>query len=324
MPSSSQSSEDSRLPNPIIGALAEAISNALSHAEIDNLFVSINTSGESPGGNKLSKTQEWIKRFDQQHTNVSISQKLGMILGELSFRRPPGTEWTAGFWTRINEIINRHGYGFDGDRKVHRLGDTAATVTNNYAPMKSSLDDQLSIRHPASQDAISPHLLAFLPTTNPTPTISKIGGNRVFVIHGHDHGLKNTVARFLEKLDLKAIILHETPDGGDTIVEKLEKSTSTDFAVALLTPDDEGKSKASASLNLRARQNVIFEMGIFIGILGRSHVCAIVDTSVERPSDMDGVVYLPITGWKTGLLRRIDEAGLQYNKDKVTAALAIE
>ena len=44
---------------------------------------------------------------------------------------------------------------------------------------------------------------------------------------------------------------------------------------------------------LRPRQNVIFEMGFFIGHLGVERVCALVPPGVEYPSDYDGVVYVP-------------------------------
>ena len=36
-----------------------------------------------------------------------------------------------------------------------------------------------------------------------------ISGDKIFIVHGHDNGLKNEVARFLEKLKLTPIILHE-------------------------------------------------------------------------------------------------------------------
>ena len=41
----------------------------------------------------------------------------------------------------------------------------------------------------------------------------------------------------------------------------------------------------------RARQNVILELGFFLGSLGRKHFCPLVKGDVETPSDYDGVVY---------------------------------
>ena len=62
----------------------------------------------------------------------------------------------------------------------------------------------------------------------------------------------------------------------------------------------------------RARQNVIFEVGCFIGKLGRGRVCALVRGDVERPSDYNGVLYIPLDdsdGWKMRLVRGLKNAG---------------
>jgi CAP12/Pycsar effector protein, TIR domain len=61
---------------------------------------------------------------------------------------------------------------------------------------------------------------------------------KVFIVHGHDGEAKLSVARFIEKLDLKPVILHERPDGGKTIIEKFERYSDVGFAVVLFTPDD--------------------------------------------------------------------------------------
>ena len=66
----------------------------------------------------------------------------------------------------------------------------------------------------------------------------------VFVVHGHDHGMKETVARFLSKAGLNPIILHEQPDEGKTIIEKFEKHADVSFAVAIFSRDDLGVALA--------------------------------------------------------------------------------
>ena len=46
-------------------------------------------------------------------------------------------------------------------------------------------------------------------------------------------------------------------------------------------------------LNSRARQNVVFEQGLFIGTLGRDYVCCLLqEDTKEKPSDIDGVLYV--------------------------------
>jgi predicted nucleotide-binding protein len=77
-----------------------------------------------------------------------------------------------------------------------------------------------------------------------------------------------------------------------------------------MTPDDEGR-KIGASYQHRARQNVVFELGFFIGALGPERVVALVKGQVERPSDFDGVVYISLDsdGWKQALARELEAAG---------------
>ena len=86
-------------------------------------------------------------------------------------------------------------------------------------------------------------------------------------------------------------ILHEQANEGKRIIEKFEKHSAVGFAIVLLTSDDEGKAKASDNLNIRARQNVILELGFFMGKLGRSRVLPLYIEGVELPSDIQGLMY---------------------------------
>ncbi len=148
--------------------------------------------------------------------------------------------------------------------------------------------------------------------------------NKVFVIHGRDEGTRERVARFLEKLGLKPVILHEQPNEGRTIIEKFEDYADVGFAVTLLTPDDAGSLQGDKnSLKPRARQNVIFELGFFIGRLGRKGVCALTKGDVEIPSDYAGVVYIPLDdfdGWKQKLFQELKIAGFELDADRAFQA----
>ena len=142
-----------------------------------------------------------------------------------------------------------------------------------------------------------------------------ISGKKVFLVHGHDDSARESTARFLEKMGLEAIILHEQPNAGRTIIEKVERYAEVAFAVVLLTPDDVGGT-ANNSLNPRARQNVILELGYFIGKLGRANVAALVKGDVEKLSDYDGVVYIALDAagaWKLQLARELKTAGLSID-----------
>lgn len=49
--------------------------------------------------------------------------------------------------------------------------------------------------------------------------------DEIFIVHGHDGELKQSVARVIEKQGLEAIILSEQANKGRTIIEKFEKNS---------------------------------------------------------------------------------------------------
>jgi predicted nucleotide-binding protein len=148
----------------------------------------------------------------------------------------------------------------------------------------------------------------------------KAFSRRVFVVHGRDHEPKEAVARFLESLGFEAVILHEQANQGRTVIEKVEAHADVDFAIVLLTPDDVGRAKDDAELAPRPRQNVLLELGYFIGRLGRENVCALKRGQLEVPSDFAGVVWEefdPTGAWRTVLGRELQAAGHQIDWNKI-------
>jgi len=137
----------------------------------------------------------------------------------------------------------------------------------------------------------------------------------------HFETLKNLKAELKNSHGLEAIILHEQSSGGRTIIEKLEYYTNVDFAVVLLTPDDVGaKESDKENLKPRARQNVILELGYMMAKLGRNNVCALLKDTVEKPTDYDGVVYVPMDSndaWKQTLVRELKAAGIDGKFEKL-------
>jgi predicted nucleotide-binding protein len=144
---------------------------------------------------------------------------------------------------------------------------------------------------------------------------------RVFVVHGHDEGARESVARFIERIGFEPIILHERPNKGRTIITKFrEEATDIGFAIVLMTPDDYGAKAGETPTKPRARQNVVFELGFFIGAFGPERVAALVKGDIERPSDFDGVVYIDLDdagGWKQKVGRELQEAGFDIDWNKV-------
>jgi predicted nucleotide-binding protein len=136
------------------------------------------------------------------------------------------------------------------------------------------------------------------------------GNRKIFIVHGHDIGARETVARFLENCNFEPIILHEQANKGRTIIEKFEAHANVGFAIVLLTPDDKLVLPNGEYLH-RARQNVILELGYFIGQLGRKRVCALKSGDVEIPSDVLGVVWTDFDSggaWKQALARELKAA----------------
>lgn len=138
---------------------------------------------------------------------------------------------------------------------------------------------------------------------------------RVFIVHGHDAGPREAVARLMERLRFEVIILHEQANRGRTIIEKFEEHADVGFAIVLLTPDDVGSAK-SGTPHSRARQNVVLELGYFLGKLGRERVVAFRKGDVEMPSDVLGVVYIPFDdhgGWQQALAKELMAADYEID-----------
>lgn len=141
----------------------------------------------------------------------------------------------------------------------------------------------------------------------------------VFIVHGRDDLAKTEVARFIEKLGLNAIILHEQDNGGKTIIEKIEEFTNVGYGIVLYTPCDRGALEGDEVLKPRARQNVVFEHGYLIGKLGRNKVSALVKAQVEIPGDLNGLVYTELDkagGWKLSIAKELTREGYSIDLNK--------
>ncbi len=199
---------------------------------------------------------------------------------------------------------------------------TSLSITNDL--WDANVDDLLN-EPPAAPEA--PPAVATTAVALPKP---RPATRKVFVVHGHDETAKEKVARVLEKLELNAVILHEQATKGRTLIEKFEDhAEDAVFAVALLTPDDSGCAKkdmpkgGSGMLELhdRARQNVVFEAGYFVGRLGRKNVVLLLKPGVEKPSDLEGIVYVAMDdmgGWRLDLVRELAAAGISVDANKLT------
>ena len=136
--------------------------------------------------------------------------------------------------------------------------------------------------------------------------------------------MKQSACRYLEKLGFNPIVLHEQPNGGRTIIEKFTDYATVGFALVLLSPDDVGceREKSPDGLLPRARQNVILELGFFLGKLGRGHVMALSREvkNFDLPSDYSGVIFTPfdkLGHWRVELTRELKAAQYTVDADKL-------
>jgi predicted nucleotide-binding protein len=197
--------------------------------------------------------------------------------------------------------VGKYGFGFSGRTAAEYEADRANDLTTQLTKMRG-LIELLGTE-------------AELQTGGAAHTHPKVNGHRIFLVHGHDDHALQLVSRFMEKLGQEVVVLREQPNKGRTIIEKFEDYSDVGFAVVLLTADDRGGSKdiEFANQKLLARQNVIFELGYFIGRLGRNRVCALYRSGVEIPSDYSGVLYQELDekgAWRLELARELKAAGL--------------
>lgn len=153
-------------------------------------------------------------------------------------------------------------------------------------------------------------------------TAGKVEATSIFVVHGHNDASKYEVVRLLDRTTaLDAVVLHEQANRGATVIEKFERHAGDAvYAVVLLTADDVGRAKGSDTDAPRGRQNVVFEMGTFVGLLGRSKVAILYGPEVELPSDLAGLVYIPLDegkAWRLELLKEIEAAGISVDRSRI-------
>lgn len=175
---------------------------------------------------------------------------------------------------------------------------------------------------------VYPHYVTLLDTINSIDNdVDKrktiVRSNEVFIVHGHDLSMRDTVDGFLKRIGLKPVILANQSNEGRTLIEKFEQRTlKIDYAVVLFSDqEDVGRAHNETVLKSRARQNVILELGYFIGKLGRSRVCVLKKGNVEPPSDIHGFVSIDYeqtsSDWQKRVVVELQAAGYSVDGSKI-------
>lgn len=243
-----------------------------------------------------------------------VAQKIELLV-EQAWRLKNDDDYRS--WLRRVVAYLNAAVGSEMSKSIVALGGNSAySAWEEYRDVQASyLEGQLArmVQLDIEQDRMIEQAVAQVPKPKPN-------NNTVFLVHGHDVSAKEATARFLEKLKLKVVILHEQASENRTVIEKFEAYSDVGYAVVLLTPDDIGASAVSAAsmdqLNGRARQNVILELGYFTGKLGRRHVCGLFKPGVEVPSDLHGVLFIELDsqgGWKTKIAQELVSAGMKID-----------
>jgi len=226
----------------------------------------------------------------QSTSAPSIAKQLGTLLSGLS-----------GWLTKHPNLSNGASYG------------------KKLAELKSKLPD--SNRHGSwfsDKDAkeLRAGLLALMRTIDRE-------NKSIFIVHGRDLQMRETVQSALRGLGLPTVVLEREDDEGQTVIEKfIKEADRCEYAVVLCSADDEGRLRVKGrakepSMRLRARQNVVLELGYFMAKLGRKNVFVLhPEDSIEQPSDFTGVVYQTYDKagkWKAKLVRELKVAGFKIS-----------
>jgi predicted nucleotide-binding protein len=151
------------------------------------------------------------------------------------------------------------------------------------------------------------------------PAVVSKPGKDVFIVYGRDTEARDGLELILRRMGMNPIILSQLPASGDTLIEKLEpyigQKGTVGYACVLVTPDDEGYiAGAPDQKKYRARQNVVMELGMVLARLGRKRVAILIKNTVEHPSDIAGLIYLPfaekVIELEKQLYQELNTAGL--------------
>lgn len=231
-------------------------------------------------------------------------------------------DWNSEYFKQsFNNEHNEYKYRYDGVNSFVGAFDNDRTPGGELRRLKEYISNKVDfLERMLDKVELLKSNIEEAPPSRDTFSAINTDTEDIFIVHGHNTSVLQTVARTIEKLGLRPIILHEQANSGRTIIEKFESHANVGFAIVLLTDDDEGKLRTDIDLKSRARQNVVLELGYFIGRLGRNRVLPLHAEGVELPSDIHGLLYIPIDKndtWKFAIVKELKAAGYTVDANNI-------
>lgn len=127
-------------------------------------------------------------------------------------------------------------------------------------------------------------------TRKTTRTTGKdtVGKGKVFIGHGHSPVWRELKDFITERLQLTVDEFNRSSAAGMTTVDRLKQMLdSASIALLVMTAED-GQPDGT----LRARENVVHEVGLFQGRLGFKKAIIVLEKDCEKFSNIDGLVYI--------------------------------
>jgi predicted nucleotide-binding protein len=264
----------------------------------------------------------------------SWDEKVRTLLGDAFTEPGPAAEYPSNIEATGNLVRGVYEEGQPEDAAVASLRgaievaiqDRRQAITTIKKALSAYDESSYKVRtdqqRPASPSSAELGAAVVAPDVLSTPSAVRPSNGAIFVVHGHESEKKFETVLVLERATgREVIILNEVANAGRTILEKFEDwANRVSFAVVLLTGDDRGGTRSSHDLKPRGRQNVIFELGFFFGKLGRTRVAVLHENNVEKPSDIDGLVYITFDqsgAWKYELARELEAAGISVDRSRI-------
>ncbi|MER8503305.1 MULTISPECIES: nucleotide-binding protein [unclassified Mesorhizobium] len=313
---------------------------SLGHSEFDQLILEIGLDGIDAGrdkGGRLARAMA-LARFavansseltlDGERLDIFLVQKAGNldrnypngILNDVSAQN------RMDFWIALDteglkmldgKLVPKNAVSTGLGTRI-LFGDPVRSVRNVHPALFDKAVGQLTADQVRDLGAALGSSTA-MPVKEP-PEVPQPKSRKVFVVHGRDKSSLNEVEVFLRRLKLEPIILHRSANAGRSLLTKFQEvAEGASFAVVLMMPEDVG-GLAGATPGKRARQNVVFELGFFIGKLESKNVCALMGEGVERPSDFDGIGYVSFgdgKNWERELAKELRGAGVPFDPGDV-------